>query len=183
MRYLWVNVNFVSKRIFCTSFFLLTIPLVLSAFTHLWNPIGFPSVYVDEGHYMRRAMQVLNGLGPQETKSTYDQPYDHPYFGQLFLAAALRIIGYPSSLNPAANGDVHTIELLHLVPRILMGILALVDTFLIYKIAEVRYSSRNIALIASILFAVMPLTWITRRIVLDSILMPFLLSSILFAMY
>ena len=42
------------------SFFLL-FPLALSAFTHIWNPMGFPAFYVDEGHYMRRAMQVLEG--------------------------------------------------------------------------------------------------------------------------
>ena len=38
---------------------------------------------------MRRAMQVLKGMGPQESVRTYPYPYDHPYFGQLFLAAAL----------------------------------------------------------------------------------------------
>jgi 4-amino-4-deoxy-L-arabinose transferase-like glycosyltransferase len=63
-----------------------------------------------------------------------------------------------------------------------MGIFTVVDTFLLYKISERRYN-RNIAFIASILFAVMPITWITRRILLDSILLPVLLSSILFAVY
>jgi hypothetical protein len=72
--------------------------------------------------------------------------------------------------------------MVYLVPRVLMGILAVVDTFLVYKISESRYG-RNLAFIASILFAVMPMTWILRRVVLDSILMPFLLSSILFAIY
>src|ERR687888_406950 len=179
MRYLWVNVNFVSKRIFCTSFYLLSIPLVLSAFTHLWNPIGFPDFFVDEGTYMRRALIILEGGSPQESAT-----YDHPYFGQLFLAAALRIIGYPSSLNPAANGDVHSVEMLYMVPRVLMGLLAVVDTFLIYKIAEVRYNSnRKVAFIASTLFAVMPITWLTRWIFLDTIQLPLLLLSILFAVY
>jgi asparagine N-glycosylation enzyme membrane subunit Stt3 len=63
-----------------------------------------------------------------------------------------------------------------------MGILAVADTFLIYKISERRYN-RNIALIASALFAVMPITLLLRRIYLDSIMLPFLLSSILFAVY
>src|ERR671931_1887898 len=72
--------------------------------------------------------------------------------------------------------------MLYLIPRVLMGILAVVDTFLIYKISERRYN-RNVAIIASILFAVMPLSWLMRRILLDTILMPFLLSSILFAVY
>src|SRR5919197_4750176 len=72
--------------------------------------------------------------------------------------------------------------MLYLIPRVLMGLLAVVDTFLIYKISERRYN-RNVAIIASILFAVMPLSWLMRRILLDTILMPFLLSSILFAVY
>ena len=149
----------------------MAIPLVLSTFTHLWNVIGFPAVHFDEGIYMRRAMIVLGGQSPQEGSH-----YDHPFFGQIFLASILAIIGYPSSLHPTANGDaIHSIEMLYMVPRVLMGLLAVVDTFLIYKIAEVRYNSRNIALIASILFAVMPLTWLTRSIWLDFIQLPFLL--------
>lgn len=156
------------------------IPLILSAFTHLWNPIGFPTLHVDEGHYMRRAMQILRGLGPQEPTSSYVFAYDHPYFGQLFLAGALKIIGYPDSLSPK-SGDIHSIEMLYIAPRILMGLLAIIDTLLIYKISERRYN-RNIAFIASILFAVMPFGWMTRGIFLDSILLPLLLSSILFAL-
>ena len=153
--------------------------MILSAFTHLWNPVGFPSMYGDEGHYTRRALHVLEGLGPQESTSRYD----HPYFGQIFLASIFKLIGYPGLLDPKP-GDVHSIEMLYMVPRVLMGILAVVDTFLIYKIAEVRYNNnRKVAFIASILFAVMPLSWMTRRIVLDSILLPFLLLSILFAVY
>jgi 4-amino-4-deoxy-L-arabinose transferase-like glycosyltransferase len=106
--------------------------------------------------------------------------YDHPYFGWIFLGGVLAAFGYPDSLNPSS--DIHSIQTLYLYPRLLMGMLAIVDTFLIYKIAETRYGTR-VALIASILFAVMPLTWITRRILLESIQLPFLLSSILFAMY
>jgi hypothetical protein len=60
--------------------------------------------------------------------------------------------------------------------------LAVIDTFLIYKIAERMYN-RNVGLFASIIFAVMPATWFTRMILLDSILLPFLLFSILLAVY
>ena len=63
-----------------------------------------------------------------------------------------------------------------------MGILAVVDTFLIYKIAERRYN-RNVAFIAAILFAVMPYTWLIRRVLIEPIQLPFLLTSILFALY
>ena len=163
------------KKIQYTSILFISIPLVLSAFTHLWNPVGFPGIHYDEGIYMRRALHVLEGQGPQEPGR-----FDHPYFGQLFLAGVFQLLGYPDSIK--ASGNIHFIEDLYMVPRLLMGLLAVVDTFLIYKISQYRYN-RNVALIASILFAVMPLSWLTRRIYLDSIQLPFLLSSILFAVY
>jgi Dolichyl-phosphate-mannose-protein mannosyltransferase len=159
----------------------LLIPIILSAFTNLWNPVGFPAFHVDEGIYMGRAMHTLQGGGPLE-ETEVRTPYDHPFFGQIFLGAALGLVGYPDFLQPSADGDVHSIENLFLVPRILMGLLAVADTFLIYKIAERRYN-RNVAFIAAILFAVMPITWILRRILLDNISLSFLLSSILFALY
>ncbi|MDQ3854718.1 MAG: glycosyltransferase family 39 protein, partial [Thermoproteota archaeon] len=157
------------------SISLVLIPLALSAYTHLWNPVGFPTLFYDEGVYMRRAMHVMEGLGPQEAYY-----YDHPYFGQIFLGGMLKAIGYPESLDPSP--DEHSIASLYEVPRVLMGILAVIDTFLVYKISERMYN-RNVALFASILFAVMPVTWFTRMILLDSILLPFLLFSILLAVY
>jgi hypothetical protein len=166
-----------SRKIF------LALPLILSAFTHLWNPVGFPSIYVDEGHYMRRAVQIIEGAGHQEIASSLNEfrAYDHPYFGQIFLALMLKTIGYPFSLGPLDVSST-SIEMLYLAPRILMGLLAIIDTLLVYKIAERRYNS-NVAFIASILFAVMPMTWLLRRILLDSMLLPFLLASVLFAVY
>jgi Dolichyl-phosphate-mannose-protein mannosyltransferase len=157
------------------SLLLVLIPLALCAYTHLWNPAGFPNIFYDEGVYMRRAMHVMEGLGPQEAYY-----YDHPFFGQTFLGGVLKIIGYPQLLNPSA--DLHSIESLYQVPRTMMGILAVIDTFLIYKISDRMYN-RNVALFASILFAVMPATWFTRMILLDSILLPFLLLSILLAIH
>jgi 4-amino-4-deoxy-L-arabinose transferase-like glycosyltransferase len=154
------------------------IPIALSSFTHLWNPAGFPDLFFDEGIYMRRAMNMMETGSPQEAFFHYF--HDHPFFGQLFLAGALGAIGYPGSLNPAA--DVQSMESLYAAPRILMGLLAVADTFLIYKISEKRYGSK-VAIIAAILFAVMPLTWFVRRILLDSILLPFFLTSVLFAVY
>jgi hypothetical protein len=170
-----------NKKSRVASITLLVIPLVLSAYTHLLNPIGFPSIYVDEGHYMRRTMSVLNSMGPQDDTSRYTMQYDHPYFGQLFLASMLSLVGYPDSLHPSA--DLKSIELLHMAPRLLMGLLAIADTFLVYKVAERRYNNRMIGFIAGILFAVMPITWMLRRVMLESILLPLLLTSILFAVY
>ena len=167
--------SLLSRQAYSVSMSLVLIPLALSAYTHLWNPVGFPNLFYDEGVYIRRAMHVMEGLGPQEAYY-----YDHPYFGQIFLGGMLTIFGYPESLNPSP--DMQSIESLYQVPRILMGILAVIDTFLIYKISERMYN-RNIALFASILFAVMPVAWFTRMILLDSILLPFLLFSIFLAVY
>ena len=123
---------------------------------------------------MHRTMHVLKGLGPEE--GSY---YDHPFFGQLFLAGVLGSIGYPHSLN-LSNGT-NSVSMIYLIPRILMGLLAVADTFLVYKIAGMRYD-KNVALVSAALFSVMPITWIFRRILLDSILLPFLLLSILAAL-
>jgi hypothetical protein len=168
------------KPMICKSS-LIFIPLLLSAFTHLWNPIGFPFFEQDEGIYMLRSMYISEGQGSQLPKNTYFYTFDHPYFGQLFLASALSLINYPDFLDPTI-GDVHSIEMLYLVPRVLMGVLAVIDTFLIFKIAETRFN-RKVAFISSSLFAVMPMSWFLDRIYLDSIQLPFLLSSILFALY
>ena len=174
------------------SLVLLAIPLILSVFTHLWNPIGFPAIHPDEGTYTRRAMHILAGLGPQEFATTqsneitiYDHPYhgqiylyDHPYFGQLYLAAILGLIGYPPPHSTSTDTDL--IGFLYLIPRLLMGALAVIDTLLVYKIAEYKYN-KKIAFLAATLFAVMPIGWLLRRILLDNLLLPLVLSSLLFA--
>jgi hypothetical protein len=57
------------------------------------------------------------------------------------------IDGYPESLNLSSasttiDGDmINSIKMLHLVPRVIMGVLAVFDTFLVYKIAERRYNN------------------------------------------
>src|SRR5829696_6529790 len=153
------------------------IPLVLVVYTHLWNPVGFPTIHPDEGYYIGRSIHVSDGSGPKEDAARYD----HPYFGWLFLGSIFNLIGYPDSGNPRP-GDSNSIEMVWLFPRVTMGILAIVDTFFIYKIAERRYN-RNVAFIAAILFAVMPYTWLIRRVLIEPIQIPLLLTSILFALY
>jgi Dolichyl-phosphate-mannose-protein mannosyltransferase len=165
------------KRYDLKAMVYLAIPLALVAFTHLWNPIGFPTIHPDEGYYIGRSIHVSEGLGPKEDAARYD----HPYSGWLFLGSIFSIFNYPDSTNPTP-GNANSIELIWLFPRVTMGILAVVDTFLIYKIAERRYN-RNIAFIAAILFAVMPYTWLIRRVLIEPIQLPFLLTSILFALY
>jgi 4-amino-4-deoxy-L-arabinose transferase-like glycosyltransferase len=155
------------------------IPLALSSFTYLWNPLGYPPGNThDEGIYLQRTMHVLNGLGPQENPNFYD----HPYFSQLFIAAYFWLIGFPDSLNPSSE-DIDSVKGLFLFPKLLMGILAVFDTFLIYLIAQHRYN-RRVAFVASMLFAGMPLPLLfLRRVWLEPIQLPFILSSILFALW
>ena len=163
------------------EYILLILILALSTFTHLWNAVGFPDQAPDDGTYIRRALRVIEGLGPQQ-----DTFYDHPYFGQIFLGTVFIVIGYPDITVPSMPASMqdlqHSVEMLYTIPRILMAILAVVDTFLIYKIAEWRYN-RNVAFIAAILFAITPLSWLFRRMYLDPIQLPFLLTAILFALY
>jgi hypothetical protein len=157
--------------------FIVLIPLLLSGLTHLINPAGFPSVHNDEGHYIRRSLIFLEDHTPQEPSYRYD----HPYFGQIFLSSLFWLFGYPESITENISSiDAALTELLYLVPRTIMGILALVDTFLVYKISEYLYD-RRMALIASLIFAVTPMTWFLNRILLDNLFLPFLLTSILFA--
>ena len=172
---------FVFRNNWKSRIFLLGVPLILSAFVHLWNPLGFPGLHPDEGHYIRRAMLILSGNGPQERTSDFDHPYDHPYFGQILLAGAYYIAGFPNSLH-FDSSKIASVVLLYEIPRIFMGVLAVIDTFIIYCITSRQYNQR-VAFMSSLLFSVMPFTWILRRIYLDNLLMPFLLSSIFFALY
>jgi hypothetical protein len=154
------------------------IPLVLSVFTHFWNSADYPAgPSNDEGVYIRRAMNVISGLGPQESPL-----YDHPYFSQIFLGGIFYLINYPHILNPSIH-NIDSIRMLFLVPRIIMAILALVDTALVYLISKYWYNNRIIAITASTLFAVMPLTDPIRRVLLESIQLPFFLLSVIFAIY
>jgi 4-amino-4-deoxy-L-arabinose transferase-like glycosyltransferase len=163
----------------------LLIPLILSSFTHLWNVTGFPSFHPDEGVYIKRSLHILAGLGPQDPSSKYDHSqsstssYDHPYFGPIFLASVFKIIGYPQILK--TTPDLKSIETLYTIPRVIMGVLAVIDTLLVYRICERKFNP-IVALFAALLFAVMPLSWFMRRIVLDSIMLPFILTSILLAL-
>ena len=160
-----------------SSYFLIIIPLLLTAYIHMWNPFGFPvGLPYDEGIYIRRTIEVLFNYSPQEGLL-----YDHPYFLQIFLAAISWPVLNLLSSNLVA-GDVHSIEQIYLIFKATMGILSVIGTFLVYEIAR-RYYNRNVAFIASIIFAVMPITWTFREVFLEPVQLPFLLLSILFAVY
>ena len=97
-----------------------------------------------------------------------------------FWLAILAPIGYPNILK--LEPTEQSISSVYAVPRLIMGLLAVLDTIIIYKIAQRRYD-RTIALVGSSLFAVLPATLVLRNIFLDNIMLPFILSSILFALY
>ena len=122
---------------------------------------------------MRRSLVVLEGIGIQEKTGFYRDAYDHPFFGQLLL-----LTGYP---NFATSQTISSIGLAIAFPRVIIGIFAIIDTFLVFKISERTYST-TVALFASLLFAVSPMTWQLRLITLDNIAMPFLLTSILISL-
>jgi hypothetical protein len=61
---------------------------------------------------MGRAMHVLQGSGPLEITEART-PYEHPFFGQILLAAALGLIGYPDSLQPSDDGNASTRPLIN----------------------------------------------------------------------
>ena len=166
--------------------------LVLSAITHLLNPVGFPDLFYDEGVYIGKALHFLQSNNPQEGYF-----HGHPVFGQIFLGMLFKFSGYTDTtqihhskidnkynINGNNNPDdsVESIKRLYLLPRIWMGILSVLDTLLVYKICETRYNCR-VAAMAAIFFAVMPITWFIRRVLLDSILLPFFLSSVFFAIF
>jgi Dolichyl-phosphate-mannose-protein mannosyltransferase len=156
---------------------ILSILFGLVGYTHFWNVTGFPFIDVDEGHYLRKALSTLEGDGFQPQKR-----YLSPYFGQIFLAGIFKTIGFPNFILNDSSQSSTTIESLFLVPRTLIGALAMVDLFLIWKITERRYNKR-LAFISSIVFAVMPYNLMTRMVLLESIQLPLLLTSILLLLY
>ena len=154
--------------------FLLAVIIALSAYTHMWNPAGFPVLHVDESIYVERGLGILNhevlyGL------------HDHPFFGQTVLAGFMYVSGYPGLLDDPPSDPSH-LGALYAYPRAFMGLLAVLDTLLVYLIAD-RMFGRRVAAVAAVIFAVAPMSLLLRMVLLDSILLPFVLSSVLLALH
>ena len=154
--------------------FLLAVIIALSAYTHMWNPAGFPIFHGDESIYVQRGVGILNN------EVLYGL-YDHPFFGQTVLAGFMYVSGYPDLLDDPPADPSH-IEALYAYPRAFMGLLAVLDTLLVYLIAD-RMFGRRVAAVAAVIFAVAPMSLLLRMVMLDSILLPFVLSSVLLALY
>jgi hypothetical protein len=48
-------------------------------------------------------MQVLEGEGLHEPRSIFAHFYDHPFFGQLFLAGMLAVTDYPPDMSTSVS--------------------------------------------------------------------------------
>ena len=156
----------------------LIIILLLAGLTHLLNLTGFPIFHTDEGHYMRRILAVLHGIGLQEKSGFYTDAYDHPFFGQILIGTLLQLTGYPNFIT---SHTIPAVQLAIAFPKMILGLFAIVDTFLVFKISQ-RAFNRPTAMFASLLFAVSPMTWQLRLVTLDNIGLPFLLTSIFIAL-
>lgn len=138
-----------------------------SAWAHLAHAAVFHDVLMDEGIYINRAINILQGQALQNPPGWYA----HPFFGWVFMAVVFRLVGYP----PWTVGDAAASPFpctpacsLILVPRLLAATLAVVDTLLIYGIARRLYGSRWAALGAAAFFALTPATWLFTLVLLDS---------------
>ena len=156
------------------SLFLLVVIIALSAYTHMWNPAGFLTFQVDESVYMERGVGILNhevlyGL------------HDHPFFGQTVLAGFMYVTGYQGLFDDPSTEPSH-LEAFYAYPRAFMGLLAVLDTLLVYLIAD-RMFGRRVAAVSAVIFAVAPMSLLLRLVLLDSILLPFALSSVLLALH
>ena len=156
------------------SLFLLVVIIALSAYTHMWNPAGFLSYHGDEGIYINRGVgildhEVLYGL------------HDHPFFGQTVLAGFMYVTGYQGLFDDPSTDPSH-LEAFYAYPRAFMGLLAVLDTLLVYLIAD-RMFGRRVAAVSAVIFAVTPVSLLLRMVLLDSILLPFVLSSVLLSLH
>ena len=154
--------------------FSLVLIIALSAYTHMWNPVGFLIFHGDESIYIERGVGILNG------EVRYGL-YDHPFFGQIVLAGFMSVAGYQNLVDDPSTEQSH-LEALYAYPRTFMGLLAVLDTLLVYLIAD-RMFGRRVAAVSAVIFAVAPMSLLLRMVLLDSILIPFLLSSILLALH
>ena len=154
--------------------FLLAVIIALSAYTHMWNPAGFPTLQGDETIYVKRGEGILN-------HEVLHGSHDHPFFGQMVLAGFMHVSGYQDLLDDPSTDTSH-LKKFYAYPRAFMGLLAVLDTLLVYLIADKMFG-RRVAAVSAVVFAVAPMSLMLRMVLLDSILLPFVLSSVLLALH
>lgn len=124
----------------------LGVTLVAQAF----NLFNFPAYAANEGNLMANAWALLHG---QITPYVYT--YDQPPIGWLQIAGWLQLTGGTASFGNAINSG-----------RILMVVLAIASSLLLYLITSRTSGSRSAALLAMVLYSLLPLSLIYRREVL-----------------
>ena len=154
--------------------FLLVMIIALSAYTHTWNPAGFPVFHVDESRYITHGVDIMNNELPHGK-------YDHPFFGKIVIGGFMYVAGYQDLLDDPSTDPSH-LEAFYAYPRAFMGLLAALDTLLVYLIAD-RMFGRRVAAVAAVIFAIAPMSLMLRMVLLDSILLPFVLASVLLALH
>ncbi len=114
------------------------------------NLFNFPAYAANEGNLMANAWALLHG---QITPYVYT--YDQPPIGWLQIAGWLQLTGGTASFGNAINSG-----------RILMVVLAIASSLLLYLITSRTSGSRSAALLAMVLYSLLPLSLIYRREVL-----------------
>lgn len=139
--------------------------VALSSFTHLHALTNNPGIWWDEGTYIGRGIVVVrqHTLYPDsdamESNVAYygTDYYGHPFLGWGILALVFALVGYPGSLQGRPPG-VDTLALYYLVPRTVMAVLTILDTFLIYAVGRRAFGRPRHGLAAAALFALSPVT-------------------------
>ncbi|MFZ2189559.1 MAG: glycosyl hydrolase family 8 [Candidatus Magasanikiibacteriota bacterium] len=144
----------------------LTVVLILIIMAHSINLFGFPSYREDEGTYASQAWSVIHmgQLAP------YTYWYDHAPAGWLFIA-----------LWNVLTGDSFIAGLSVNSARIFMVIINVLSAYILYKITFNITKKNNLALVAALIFALVPVGIIfQRRVYLDNIMTFWFLLSFYF---
>jgi 4-amino-4-deoxy-L-arabinose transferase-like glycosyltransferase len=138
--------------------------LIVTFISHAYHMFFYPLYLGDEGIYMEQAWVVLKGAG----LTPYTYTYDHAPAGWILIAAWLRLL--PRGIaqwGMAENSG-----------RVLMLLLALASTFLLYRLARRLSGSDGAATLASLVFALSPLSlYYGRMVLLDNIMVFWLLLA------
>src|SRR6266542_1926679 len=140
--------------------------VLIGLIAHGFNMFNYPAFTFngDEGIYTGQALAVLRmgQLAP------YTYFYDHAPGGWIFLAAWMALSGGPHAFGSAIDSG-----------RVLMLLLHVATIHRLYRVARECGCGRSAAALATLLFALSPLTiFYGRPVMLDSIMLFWLLISL-----
>src|SRR5262245_24392421 len=140
--------------------------ILIGLIAHGFNMFNYPAFTFngDEGIYTGQALAVLRmgRLAP------YTYFYDHAPGGWIFLAAWMALSGGPHAFGSAIDSG-----------RVLMLLLHVATIHRLYRVARECGCGRSAAALATLLFALSPLTiFYGRPVMLDSIMLFWLLISL-----